>query len=76
MIFIGVHDMCGGVLRGSSGRIRSPDTNNDGLHDLSVDCLWQIRVRDGKSVHLIVKSLAIFCTSNNYLQVSYIYSFK
>ena len=37
---------CGGELHGSDGVIVPPDSNDDGLYDLNVDCLWTIVVSE------------------------------
>ena len=51
--------VCGEVLNDSSGTLRSPDSDNDGLYDHNVDCQWIIVVHQDTRVELKILSMDI-----------------
>ena len=43
---------CGGLLNGTTGFITDPDRDENWNYDYNLDCLWEIRVREGYVVYL------------------------
>ena len=51
--------VCGEVLNDSSGTLRSPDSDNDGLYDHNMDCRWIIAVHQDTRVEFKILSMDI-----------------
>ena len=48
---------CGGLLTRASGRITSPDLDEDGYYDDWVECFWTIRADNYKIIEITIVSL-------------------
>ena len=52
-------DICGGVLRNTSGTVVAPDSDLDGQYDENANCYWTIEAQEGYVIRYRINYIVI-----------------